>query len=284
MNLHSSRLRAFLSILSAVAITPMIVSACVADLDLGDHPESGEPAGAGPDGTGTGGDSTARGGDGGSTSGDAGQATPDGGNHVAPGDGAPPPEDAAPPPQDAALPPIVPNAKRVFETSTKFSGDLKTAGGGVDGVDGADKLCSTAAQAAALGGTWKAWISSSTANAFDRLTDVSPWYLVDRRTKVFDSKTGRLQGAVRVGPWANIDVNEFGVKNDLFGNTWTGTHIRAVPAPMTSGFTCNDWTSSRPINPYQGLTGVGISLDETYWSDGSTSACNNAHRLYCFEQ
>jgi len=178
---------------------------------------------------------------------------------------------------------VVPNAKRVFETSKTFTGDLKTEGGGTTGPDGADKLCATAAAAASLGGTWKAWISSSTENAFARIADVSPWYFVDRKTKVFDNKNGLVQGSLKIGPLVNIDMNELGVQNSPV-NSWTGTRVDGVPSPTVSPFNCKDWTNNQPINGYEGLVGIGISFNVSWWTDSSTNPCHLKNRLICFEQ
>ncbi len=153
----------------------------------------------------------------------------------------------------------------------------------MDGVDGADRLCATAALAAALGGTWKAWISSSTENAYARIADVSPWYLVDRRTKVFDNKTGLLQGSLKIGPLVDISTNEFGGVNSPV-NTWTGTKVAGVPSPTVSGFTCNNWTNNQPIGGYEGLVGIGISFNVSWWTDSATNPCKIHNRLFCFEQ
>src|SRR5262245_2730644 len=84
--------------------------------------------------------------------------------------------------------PCFPSGKRIFVTSTPYTGDLKTNGAGMTGLHGADNLCGLAATAAGLGGTWTAWLSSSTVDAIDRINDVGPWYLVDRCTLVFNNK------------------------------------------------------------------------------------------------
>jgi hypothetical protein len=183
---------------------------------------------------------------------------------------------------DSGLP-VVSNAKRVFATSGTYTGDLKTEGAGVDGVDGADRICATAAAAAALGGTWKAWLSSSTVNAYSRMNDVSPWYLVDRRTKVFENKTGLLQGALKIGPFVDIKTNEFGVVNPP-ADTWTGTEIGGVAGPRASPFACKDWTNNQSVNGYEGLVGIGIGFNLSWWTDSATNPCKNRSRLYCFEQ
>lgn len=189
--------------------------------------------------------------------------------------------------KDTAVdPPIVPNAKRVFETSGSWNGNLKAEGGGTTGPDGADKLCAGAALAASLGGTWKAWISAPGDEAADRIADVSPWYFVDKKTKVFDTKMGLGQGAlvpsaagIKVGPLVDINMNELGTTNSP-KNDWTGT----LKTGKVSPFACNGFTNSQSVNGYEGLVGIGISFDLTWWTDSSTNPCATTNRLICFEQ
>jgi len=54
--------------------------------------------------------------------------------------------------------------RRVFITSTVFTSDL-------GGLEGADATCQNLADAAALDGTFKAWLSSSTVAAKDRISE-----------------------------------------------------------------------------------------------------------------
>jgi hypothetical protein len=72
-------------------------------------------------------------------------------------------------------PPWAPPVKRVFVTSTVYTGNL-------GGSAGADDKCQERADAAGLGGTFKAWLSATgTGNsAFDRLSHASvPYVRVD---------------------------------------------------------------------------------------------------------
>src|SRR5438105_668310 len=64
---------------------------------------------------------------------------------------------------DAASPDIASTApvKRVFVTHATFRGDF-------GGESFADEQCNLAAWAAGLGGTWRAWLSTSSAAAIDR--------------------------------------------------------------------------------------------------------------------
>jgi len=189
--------------------------------------------------------------------------------------------DASPPPDDAA-PPIVPDAKRVFSTSKAFNGDLKTQGWASSGLEGGDALCNAAALVAGLGGTWRAWLSAPGYDARDRIVDVSPWYLVDRRTLVFDKMFGLGLGSVLpsapgidTGPFVAIAMDEHGTAKGW--DPWTGTTKTGVASP----YDCNGWTSS---GAGQGLMGIPVDFDTTWWSDGSTASCAGNASLICFEQ
>jgi len=83
-----------------------------------------------------------------------------------------------------------PGSKRVFVTSTAYSGNL---GGGA----GADALCVASSDAVGLGGNWRAWISAGASDAFTHVDDVSPWYRLDGAL-VFATKASlRTQSRVR---------------------------------------------------------------------------------------
>jgi hypothetical protein len=178
---------------------------------------------------------------------------------------------------DSAPPDAGPGKKRVFATSTSYVGDLKTAGGGTDGLDGADKLCAAAASAGSLGGTWKAWLSTSGASivdAKDRIADVGPWYLTDGTTLAFASKIAML-----ADPNHAIDLDEHGQANGA-GLASTGTGANGV---HQNGLDCLAWTS--------GALGAASTVGNIHtaagWTDDGNTAgdnCAAAHSIYCFEQ
>jgi hypothetical protein len=175
---------------------------------------------------------------------------------------------------DAGGPCAVAGRKRVFVTSATYSGDLKTHGKGDDGLEGADNLCNLAATAANLGGTWTAWLSSSTADAIDRIADVGPWYLVDQCTRVFANKASIAVS----GPEVGIDLTEQGVMPEPY-NAWTGSDETGRADP----FNCNEWTNDQPIHGYEGRVGLPESTS-SFWTASSSNPCDGKNRLYCFEQ
>jgi hypothetical protein len=160
------------------------------------------------------------------------------------------------------------SVKRVFVTSITYSGNL-------GGVAGADADCANAAAAQTLGGAWKAWISSGSVNAIDRINDVGPWYLVDGVTKVFNNKANLL-----TTPLFAIDEDETGAQPSWVGldGMWSGTTDQGI----ASGEDCQGWTSD--LTDDMATTG-SITTDQTW--GGSTSGpidCNVQEALICFEQ
>jgi hypothetical protein len=163
---------------------------------------------------------------------------------------------------------------RVFVTSDTWTGNF-------GGLAGADADCATAAQAASLGGSWKAWLSDSTTNAIDRIQDVGPWYLVDGTTLVFHNKANLL-----TSPLAPITEDENGQPwqgTGLYG-TWSGsTNQGASDPPMAGGEDyCVDWTSGSASD---GATvGSPNEADQDWGGGGAPLPCNGTNSLYCFEQ
>lgn len=161
------------------------------------------------------------------------------------------------------------STKRVFVTSTLNSGNL-------GGLAGADSKCQDRANAAGLGGTWKAWLSDSTTSASSRLNHFNgPYVRVDGVAVAndwTDLTDGTLQNPIRINEFKNDQYN-------MINAAWTGT--------QTSGATltpnCSNWTDG--TSGVQGILG-GISSTISYWTVGasSTSICSNTIALYCFEQ
>jgi hypothetical protein len=156
-----------------------------------------------------------------------------------------------------------PGSKRVFVTGTQYSGNL---GGGA----GADTICTAASEAVGLGGRWTAWISTATSDAFSRIQEVGPWYLLDG-TMVFTNKAN-----LRTMPLAAIVVDEHGTRG-MGGRAWTGTVLGA----MHSESDCEGF-STAGIS----VTGtVGSVASVSNWTDnGAPGSCSLLGSLYCFEQ
>jgi hypothetical protein len=243
------------------------------------------PADAGPDASDDGGPPPADAGpdasdDGGPLPADAGPDASDDGGPLPADAGPDAPEDGGPLPGDGG--PLA----RVFLTKAGFTGDLRTQGGGTTGLDGGDKLCQQAAEAAGLSGTFKAWLSDATANAIDRLDDVGGWYMAGPAPSlVFASKAG-----ITGGPSGAI-ADEHGNYN--FNTPWTGTrpngtaetaatdpYIGTVSVFAGTSTNCKGWTVSTQDSGAQGAGG----MTEGFWTEGGLQQCQNSAGLYCFQQ
>ncbi len=163
-------------------------------------------------------------------------------------------------------PTATPTFFRVFNTEGTYSGDL-------GGLDGADRICQGDADAASLGGTWVAWLSTSTVDARDRLVD-NEFRLVDRETVVAQSKADLTNGTILNA----IVTAANGSNSGGILRTWTGTAVNGT----NTAFTCSNWTDG--TNGSNGTRGDKSNTTST-WTNETDSACNslNASHLYCFE-
>jgi hypothetical protein len=144
-------------------------------------------------------------------------------------------------------------AKKVFLTSQEYTGNL-------GGLAGADAKCQALADAAGIGGTFKAWLSDSTLDPIHR----------------FSGSTFSGVPFVRT-----IDENGHAVPFDNARGlyAWTGTDFGGRPMSPN----CNNWWSSSDAD--QGW--VGFVMGYTYfysWTQDGQKQCSEMRRLYCFQQ
>lgn len=159
--------------------------------------------------------------------------------------------------------------KRLFVTSTKYSGNL-------GGLSGGDNICQSKANKAKLGGAWKAWLSDSSTSASSRLNHSDVAYLrLDNKIVAnnwADLTDGELQNGI------NIDESGKVIVTNMYTGAWTGTNsLGNIQTPN-----CVDWTSRSTR-----LQGVRGGVGATYfWSAGAypTQECSNGFYLYCIEQ
>jgi hypothetical protein len=130
-----------------------------------------------------------------------------------------------------------------------FGGDLRF--GEATGLAGADKICTTIAEKAVPGAGakgWRAFLSTSTVNAIDRIGS-GPWY--DRLGRVVSPN---LQGLIATRPAADTAIvndlpNETGAPNRAGTGTGSDDNHDTITGTNTMGKwdggpTCNDWTSA----------------------------------------
>lgn len=175
-----------------------------------------------------------------------------------------------------------PSYVRVFVTSISYNGNL-------GGLEGADNECQKRANAANLGGTWKAFLS----------TKSSP---VDTRLIHFNGRYLRLDGVPIANDWASIftnlgftaPLNITELRTIYNGPVWTGAYFRNDNSygPSTSNSegagSCNNWTSAVPqgSSGYDGYIGLSNYTGPSSIGNGTVFFCsdNKTASLYCFEQ
>lgn len=156
----------------------------------------------------------------------------------------------------------------VFVTSAEYNGDL-------GGIDGANSKCQASADAVGLAGNYKAWLSTSFANAVDRILDAeTPLVTVDG-VKVANSVSDIVVDQALL---TAISVTEAGDYLDYTAFPWTGTKSSGIYFGGDS--TCSDWTDG--TSGSSGRRGAAV-LADVYWTSKYTSSCSIQERLYCIE-
>jgi len=137
-----------------------------------------------------------------------------------------------------------------LEAIIRESKSEKGFGGDLGGLTGADAICTRIAEAAVPGSGakgWRAFLSTSTVNAIDRI-GAGPWY--DRNEKLVASNT---MGLLKERPEGQTTVddlpNELGLPNRAGTGTGMDDNHDTITGSNTQGkwdggATCNDWTSA----------------------------------------
>lgn len=157
---------------------------------------------------------------------------------------------------------------RVFYLRNGTLGKIMDSSDTRTGIETADADCTQSAADREIGGTWRAWLSSSSVDAFDRITDVAPWYRIDRETLLFAS---RLE--LTTGPRATIEA----MPDPEMMMFWSGTRLDGT----RSIDNCSDWTVyNRPAIATVGRADV---VGES-WVMDTPLLCSNYLALLCIEQ
>ena len=146
------------------------------------------------------------------------------------------------------------------------------------GLDGADKICQTIAGNEGFGSkTWRAFLSTTTVNAIDRV-GTGPWY--DRLGRlVATSVSGLIAGNRPDGVAAVVaDLpNEKGVQEHTANtsiddhDTLTGSNTQGRVYSATASSTCNDWTSA--------VGSTGRPMAGHSWPGGPSQNWIQAHTM-----
>ena len=150
-------------------------------------------------------------------------------------------------------------------------------GGNFGGIEGADALCTTLATAVSpeLGAkTWRAYLSTTTENARDRIGD-GPWFNaagVLVATDV-DQLTDQAPGGTLNQTWAEEDATialdelgnqvPFGGAGGVQHDILTGT---LADGTVAAGFTCGDWTATTGFVQIGHSNRDGGGADPESWS------------------
>lgn len=171
-------------------------------------------------------------------------------------------------------------SKRVFVTSTTYSGNL-------GGLSGADAKCQDRANAASLGGTWKAWLSDSNTSVSSRFNQSTLPYKLISGTTIANNWTDLTDGTLQ----STIDVTELGTQTAGW-YIWTYTQIDGSSMIAQNSYNCHNWTTAGSA----ATNDLGIVGNNGYTNSGWTSTilnpgCNGFYQastptihLYCFEQ
>jgi hypothetical protein len=156
-------------------------------------------------------------------------------------------------------------------------------GGDLGGLSGADDVCRRIAEAAlpcAGQKQWRAFLSTTTEDAIDRV-GFGPWY--DRVGRLVASTPGDLasERPLVAGPEIIDDLpNEEGVPNHAPDGTFVDNHDVLTGSDeqgrfvAAGGATCNDWTSSAAGSPRPRVGHAWPASSLTHWiSAHDASGC-----------
>lgn len=156
----------------------------------------------------------------------------------------------------------------VFVTSTRSASNM-------GGLAGADAICAARATAGGLAGTYKAWLSTSTVNAKDRLGTASGWVRPDGKP-VFSQLKDLESNKVFYPP----NQDESGHVATGVQTVFTATEANGKSVEGSFSSTCADWTSDVDDGKYilVGSAGANSSQLTSYGGD----KCGQGSALLCF--
>lgn len=181
---------------------------------------------------------------------------------------------------------VDPGFKYIFVTSTLHTGDITTSAPitTTDPLIAADAICQNLANNATipLPGTYAAWLSTSSVDALNRVTDDAgntfKYVLADPGTLVSDGFAGIIDSEIN----NEINVDESGVI-DLAkpSEVWTGTGENGQHNSLNN---CLDWTSAGSAE--DGFYGENVAADNDggRWTQRSFGFCDVERPFYCFQK
>ncbi len=169
---------------------------------------------------------------------------------------------------------LEPPFKTVFVTSTSHNGNL-------GGLAGADGFCQTRAEAAGLGGTYKAWLADDTGSPATRFVQATVPYVRTDGVKVADDWNDLLDCSNPTCLQAPINRDEHA--NELNRFVWTNVRPNGTVNSSDNRHHCSRWSVTG--TGIWGLTsGLGPRVDTDWTLFGAGVGCSFSSGLYCFEQ
>jgi hypothetical protein len=168
--------------------------------------------------------------------------------------------------------------KRVFLTSGMFTGAQ------INGLTGADAKCQTEANAAQLGGMYKAWLSDITGSPSTRFTRslIAPYVRTDGLVlgQNWDDFTdGTLGGPINRNA---MNQAQAGAPVCDTNGVWVVTNTQPDGRISSDTLSCNNWTANT------GGSAWGRQDQSTSgWTSncsGGADFCNKPANFYCVEQ
>lgn len=161
----------------------------------------------------------------------------------------------------------------IFVTSTTYNGDLKTAGNGANGFDGANNICNTRAAAgsatASLNANWKALIYNNNATVSG---------ITYYATSLSEDKIATATGGDLVGK----NAISYAISYDENGQTITTSPMSAWTNGNANTNDCSGWTVNTGGTNYGGYG--SLSSTTSTWFYSQRQGCNASARLYCVQQ
>lgn len=161
----------------------------------------------------------------------------------------------------------------IFVTSATYNGDLKTAGNGTTGFDGANNICNTRASAGSatspLNANWKALLYNNNAT----VSGTTYYDTSASETEIATATGGDLVGKNAISSAIKYDEN--------------GTEITSSPMSVwTNGNAntndCSGWTVNSGGTNYGGYGNLNSTTSTWFYSQ--RQGCNVSARLYCVQQ
>lgn len=164
----------------------------------------------------------------------------------------------------------------------------QSLGANLGGLAGADATCQTAADASSnvAAGTYKAWLSTESIDASDRLTHASVPYILPNGNRIADDWNDLTDGTLDRA----ICNTQFGMNSAsspcFFLSVWTATD---TAGNFTGGGSCNGWTSDAVAAGAvtvgnESATGAGWTASGTGYCKADQADERDTFKLYCFQQ